>query len=162
MAEAEITLKNTGKVGFDFSTLTEEQRLFTEQPLPGQPLIVPSKVRCSSCFNILMTFHPLHIKFVASSVMVVFLMKGHLEPYAEMRLSVYYLPGIPEVFHKTFQLQVAFYEAENITVRGEGIFPRLCLDLPRDLSKFLSTLHSFHKQHNCFQHDFFLMMRSDY
>ncbi|KTG35348.1 hypothetical protein cypCar_00023228 [Cyprinus carpio] len=102
VAEAQITLKNTGKVGFDFSTLTGEQGLFAEQPLPGQPLIVPSK--------------------------------GHLEPYAEISLSVYYLPGIPEVFHKTFQLQVAFYEAENITVRGEGIFPRLCLDLPRDLN----------------------------
>lgn len=140
MEEAQITLKNTGKVGFDFSTLTGEQGLFAEQPLPGQPLIVPSKVRCSSCFNTLMTFHSLRIKFVALSVMVVFLLKGHLEPYAEISLSVYYLPGIPEVFHKTFQLQVAFYEAENITVRGEGIFPRLCLDLPRDLSKFLSTV----------------------
>ncbi|XP_073706753.1 hydrocephalus-inducing protein homolog [Garra rufa] len=103
VAEAELTLKNTGKVGFDFSALTGEQEVLAEQPMPGQPLIVPSK--------------------------------GHLEPYAEMRLSVYYLPGIPEVFHKTFQLQVAFYEAENITVRGEGIFPRLCLDLPRDLNE---------------------------
>ncbi|CAM4581517.1 unnamed protein product [Leuciscus chuanchicus] len=102
VAEAELILKNTGKVGFDFSSLTEEPGVFLEQLLPGQPLIIPSK--------------------------------GHLESYAEMRLSVYYLPGIPEVFHKTFQLQVAFYETEVITVRGEGIFPRLRLDLPRDLN----------------------------
>ncbi|XP_051727085.1 hydrocephalus-inducing protein homolog [Ctenopharyngodon idella] len=103
VAEAELILKNTGKVGFDFSSLTGEPGLFLEQLLPGQPLIIPSQ--------------------------------GHLEPYAEIRLSVYYLPGIPEVFHKTFQLQVAFYETEVITVRGEGIFPRLCLDLPRDLNE---------------------------
>jgi len=77
--------------------------------------------------------------------MVVFLLKGHLEPYAEMRLSVYYLPGIPEVFHKTFQLQVAFYEPEVITVRGEGIFPRLCLDLPRNLGTLLSAIRYLSK-----------------
>ncbi|XP_051512768.1 hydrocephalus-inducing protein homolog [Myxocyprinus asiaticus] len=103
VAEAEITLKNTGRVGFDFSTLSGEQGLSVEQPLPGQPLIIPSK--------------------------------GHLEQHAEMKLSVYYLPGIPESFQTTFQLQVAFYETEIITVRGEGIFPRLCLDLPRDLDE---------------------------
>ncbi|XP_067276661.1 hydrocephalus-inducing protein homolog isoform X2 [Pseudorasbora parva] len=104
VAEAELILKNTGKVGFDFSSLTVGEPVhFLEQLLPGQPLIIPSK--------------------------------GHLEPYAEMRISVYYLPGIPEVFHKSFHLQVAFYETEVITVRGEGIFPRMCLDLPRDLNE---------------------------
>nr|XP_055030475.1 hydrocephalus-inducing protein homolog [Misgurnus anguillicaudatus] len=103
VAEAEITLKNTGAVCFDFSTLPDEQELSVDQPLPGQPLVIPSK--------------------------------GHLEPYAEIRLSVCYLPGIPEVFHKTFQLQVAFFETESITVRGEGIFPRVCLDLPTDLNE---------------------------
>ncbi|XP_073785286.1 hydrocephalus-inducing protein homolog isoform X1 [Danio rerio] len=103
VAEAEVTLKNTGKVRFDFSTLNSEQGPFVEEILPGQPLVIPNK--------------------------------GHLEPYAEIKLSVYYLPGIPEVFHKTFQLQVAFYETESITVRGEGVFPRLCLDLPRDLNE---------------------------
>lgn len=63
VAEAELILKNTGKVGFDFSSLTGETGLFLEQLLPGQPLIIPSKVRCSSCFKTLTTFLP--IKFVA-------------------------------------------------------------------------------------------------
>lgn len=48
---------------------------------------------------------------------------------------MYYLPGVPEAFYKTFQLQVAFFEPETISIRGEGIFPRVCLDLPRDLGK---------------------------
>lgn len=65
-----------------------------------------------------------------------FHLKGHLMPHAELRLSVYYLPGIPGVFNETFHLQVAFNETENITMRGEGIFSRVYLDLPRDLSKW--------------------------
>lgn len=62
-------------------------------------------------------------------------LKGHVRANEEMRASVFYLPGIPEVFKKTFQLKVAFFEPESIVIRGEGIFPRVCLDLPRDLSK---------------------------
>ncbi|XP_056622256.1 hydrocephalus-inducing protein homolog isoform X2 [Triplophysa dalaica] len=103
VAEAEITLKNTGKVGFDFYTLPGAQGLSVDQPLPGQPLIVPSK--------------------------------GHLRSHAEIRFSVYYLPGTPEFFQETFHLQLAFNETENITIRGEGIFPRVYLDLPRDLNE---------------------------
>ncbi|KAL6479129.1 hypothetical protein MHYP_G00125620 [Metynnis hypsauchen] len=101
VAEAEITLRNTGKVGFDFSVLLEDQQLSPDDPLPGQPLVVPSM--------------------------------GHIEANTEIKLTVYYLPGIPEVFQKTLQLQVAFFEPEIITLKGEGIFPRVVLDLPRDL-----------------------------
>ncbi|XP_049339422.1 hydrocephalus-inducing protein homolog isoform X2 [Astyanax mexicanus] len=103
VSEAEVTIKNTGRVGFDFSALLDDEQLSSENPLPGQPLVIPSK--------------------------------GHIEANTEMRLTVYYLPGIPEVFEKTFLLQVAFFEPEVITLRGEGIFPRVVLDLPRDLDK---------------------------
>ncbi|XP_035381538.1 hydrocephalus-inducing protein homolog [Electrophorus electricus] len=103
VAEAEITLRNTGKVGFDFSALLTEEKVSSEDPLSGQPLVIPSR--------------------------------GYVEATAEMKLSVYYLPGMPEVFHKTLQLQVAFFEPVDITLRGEGVFPRVCLDLPRDLDE---------------------------
>lgn len=62
-------------------------------------------------------------------------LKGYVEANTEQRISVYYLPGIPEVFHRSFHLQVAFFEPETISLRGEGVFPRVCLDLPRDLGK---------------------------
>eukprot|EP00063_Salmo_salar_P029727 XP_014004562.1 PREDICTED: hydrocephalus-inducing protein homolog isoform X1 [Salmo salar] len=101
VAEAEITLRNTGKVGFQFSALLGEKDV-CEDPRPGHPLVIPKM--------------------------------GYIEANAEQKLSVYYLPGVPEVFHKTFQLQVAFFEPESITLRGEGIFPRVCLDLPRELN----------------------------
>ncbi|KAK2848119.1 hypothetical protein Q7C36_009801 [Tachysurus vachellii] len=103
VAEAEIILRNTGKVGFDFSFLLEDQHVSPKDTLPGQPLVIPSM--------------------------------GHIRAYEDMKASVYYLPGIPEVFMKVFQLQVAFFEPESITIMGEGIFPRVCLDLPRDLNE---------------------------
>ncbi|XP_041964608.1 hydrocephalus-inducing protein homolog isoform X2 [Alosa sapidissima] len=103
VAEAEIVLRNTGRVGFGFSTLPQDQGGNPDNPPPGQPLVIPSS--------------------------------GHIEANTEQRISVYYLPGVPEVFHKTFQLQVAFFELETISLRGEGIFPRVCLDLPRDLDE---------------------------
>ncbi|KAJ8272065.1 hypothetical protein COCON_G00109240 [Conger conger] len=103
VAEAEVTLRNSGKVGLEFRALLEDQVLSPEDPLPGVPLVLPSK--------------------------------GHIAAMSEQKLTVYYLPGVPEVFHTTFDLQVSFFEAETITLRGEGIFPRVCLDLPRNLEE---------------------------
>ncbi|XP_030621187.1 hydrocephalus-inducing protein homolog [Chanos chanos] len=110
VAEAEITLRNTGKVGFDFTALLGEQKIDSESLSPGQPLVIPKM--------------------------------GHIEANSEMKLSVYYIPGVPEVFQTTFKLQVAYFEPENITVRGKGVFQRICLDLPRNLddSKYGSLL----------------------
>ncbi|XP_046889403.1 hydrocephalus-inducing protein homolog [Hypomesus transpacificus] len=101
VAEAEMTLTNTGRVGFQFSNLQEE--LNPEDPQPGQPLVLPAS--------------------------------GYVEAGSSQTLRVCYLPGVPEVFLKSFQLQVAFYQPENISVTGEGVFPRLCMDLPRHLDE---------------------------
>ncbi|KAF5907639.1 hydrocephalus-inducing protein, partial [Clarias magur] len=103
VAEAEIILRNTGKVGFDFIFLLEDQHVSPKDALPGQPLVIPSM--------------------------------GHVRAHEEMRASVYYFPGIPEVFEKVLKLQVAFFEPKSIFLRGEGIFPKVCLDLPRDIDE---------------------------
>ncbi|XP_029109509.1 hydrocephalus-inducing protein homolog isoform X1 [Scleropages formosus] len=109
VAETELILRNTGKVGFDFSVQTLEGLSPTSLPA-GLPLVVPNS--------------------------------GHIEANKEQKLAVYYLPGVPEVFHKSFELQVSYYEPESITLTGEGIFPRICLDLPRclDEEKYTSVL----------------------
>ncbi len=44
---------------------------------------------------------------------------------------VKFLPGVPEKFHKSFQIQVAHFEPDTINLFGEGVFPRISLDLPR-------------------------------
>ncbi|KAF7242763.1 Hydrocephalus-inducing protein [Varanus komodoensis] len=97
---AEITLRNTGKVRFEYSVLNSVL-LAAENPPPGVPLTRPAA--------------------------------SHIESGKEQVLKVYYLPGIPEVFQRTFQIQVAHLEPDSITLKGEGIFPRICLDLPRNL-----------------------------
>ncbi|XP_028813720.1 hydrocephalus-inducing protein homolog [Denticeps clupeoides] len=112
VAEAELAVMNTGRLGFNFSILLGEQDESAKDPRPGQLQVIPSM--------------------------------GYVEAKTTTTLRICYLPGIPGVFHKTFLLQVAIFEPESIALRGEGIFPRVCLDLPRDLDevKFSSMLKS--------------------
>ncbi|XP_072492710.1 hydrocephalus-inducing protein homolog isoform X2 [Notamacropus eugenii] len=98
--ESELTLKNIGKVGFEFKVLHGSQHSL-DGPQPGVPLILP------------------HSGFIKSK--------------EEQVLKVYYLPGVPEVFERSFQIQIAHLEPDTLTLRGEGIFPRICLDLPRNI-----------------------------
>ncbi|KAM8955232.1 hydrocephalus-inducing protein homolog [Lycaon pictus] len=100
VTENEITLKNTGKVGFEFKVLTDHLSS-PDHLLPGVPLILP--------------------------------LSGFISSNEEQVLKVYYLPGVPEIFQRSFQIQIAHLDPENITLHGEGIFPRICLDLPRKL-----------------------------
>uniref|UniRef100_A0A4X2JPP9 HYDIN axonemal central pair apparatus protein n=1 Tax=Vombatus ursinus TaxID=29139 RepID=A0A4X2JPP9_VOMUR len=58
---------------------------------------------------------------------------GYIESKKEQVLKVYYLPGVPEVFERSFQVQIAHLEPETLTLMGEGIFPQICLDLPRNI-----------------------------
>lgn len=60
-------------------------------------------------------------------------LQGYIEPGEEQVLKVYYLPGVPGVFCRTFQIQVGHLEPEKISLKGEGIFPRIYLDLPRNI-----------------------------
>lgn len=64
-------------------------------------------------------------------MVVVFLRQGFIKPLEEMKLTIKFLPGIPERFDKTFKIQVAHFEPEVIRVMCEGTFPRVTLDLPR-------------------------------
>ncbi|KAG8523663.1 Hydrocephalus-inducing protein, partial [Galemys pyrenaicus] len=100
VTESEITLRNTGKVGFEFKVLNDHQSS-PDNLLPGVPLILPRS--------------------------------GFISSHKEQVLKVYYLPGVPEVFQRSFQIQIAHLDPESITLSGEGIFPRICLDLPRNL-----------------------------
>lgn len=64
-------------------------------------------------------------------------------------LKVSYLPGVPEVFQRSFQIQIAHLDPENITLTGEGIFPRICLDLPRNLKGTSAALLFPHWMTRC-------------
>nr|XP_006823299.1 PREDICTED: hydrocephalus-inducing protein homolog [Saccoglossus kowalevskii] len=98
VAEAEIILENTGKVGFDFVALNMDPST-QDKPMPGIPIMIPHS--------------------------------GHIEAHSAQRLVIKFLPGVPEKFHKSFEIQVAHFEPDIINIRGEGVFPRVSLDLPR-------------------------------
>ncbi|NXS73554.1 HYDIN protein, partial [Pandion haliaetus] len=100
VTEAEVTLQNSGKVGFTYVVLSPSVAT-ADSPLPGIPLVVPST--------------------------------GYIGPGEEQVLKVYYLPGVPGVFCRTFQIQVGHLEPEEISLKGEGSFPRIYLDLPRNI-----------------------------
>ncbi|KAM9269036.1 LOW QUALITY PROTEIN: hydrocephalus-inducing protein homolog [Cariama cristata] len=100
VTEAEVTLQNSGKMGFTYVVLSPSAAT-ANSPLPGVPLVVPST--------------------------------GYLGPGKEQVLKVYYLPGVPGVFCRTFQIQVGHLEPEEISLKGEGTFPSIHLDLPRSI-----------------------------
>ncbi|XP_028440234.1 hydrocephalus-inducing protein homolog [Perca flavescens] len=115
-AEADVILRNTGKVGFKFSIIypqredeeaekeaDEEPNVKGQELKPGRPMVIPTV--------------------------------GHIDAGAEQLLRVRYLPGIPEVFEKRLQLQVAFLPLQDILLTGEGVFPRIRLNLPQNLSE---------------------------
>ena len=54
-----------------------------------------------------------------------------MEANEEVELYVNIIPGSPEPFHKSLRLQVAHFEPHSIDIKGQGVFPRLVLDLPR-------------------------------
>ncbi|XP_065519831.1 hydrocephalus-inducing protein-like [Lathamus discolor] len=63
--------------------------------------------------------------------------RGYVEPGKQQVLKVYYLPGVPGVFCRAFQIQLGHLEPEKISLKGEGTFPRIHLDLPRNIKEKL-------------------------
>ncbi|NWU95982.1 HYDIN protein, partial [Upupa epops] len=100
ITEVEVTLQNSGKVGFTYMVLSPGA-VTAATTLPGVPLVVPST--------------------------------GYIGPGKQQLLKVYYLPGVPGVFCRTFQIQVGHLKPEKISLKGEGSFPRIYLDLPRNV-----------------------------
>lgn len=79
VSEAEITLTNTGKVGFDFTTINMDPST-SQHPIPGVPVVIPHT--------------------------------GHIEANQQQKLQIRFLPGVPEKFHKSFEVS-CFLCCEN-------------------------------------------------
>ncbi|KAM6325117.1 LOW QUALITY PROTEIN: hydrocephalus-inducing protein homolog [Podargus strigoides] len=58
---------------------------------------------------------------------------GYVGPGKEQMLKVRYLPAVPGVFYGTFQIQVDHLEPVEISLKGVTSFPRICLNLPRNI-----------------------------
>ncbi|XP_056381388.1 hydrocephalus-inducing protein homolog isoform X2 [Hyla sarda] len=61
---------------------------------------------------------------------------GLIPAGGEEVLKVSFFPGVPENFQRFIYVQVAHMDPEIIALRGEGAFPRICLDLPRNINGF--------------------------
>ncbi len=59
---------------------------------------------------------------------------GHIPALEEQLISITLLPGVPSVFEKSVQIQVAHFEPDVITLSGEAVFPRIAFNTCRDLS----------------------------
>ncbi|XP_014668502.1 PREDICTED: LOW QUALITY PROTEIN: hydrocephalus-inducing protein homolog [Priapulus caudatus] len=100
-SSAEVTLRNIGQVGFNFSVQDpeNEERRDDVRSKMGISVIVPNS------------------GFLAADDSCVF--------------TVNFLPGVPDSFCKSVKIQVGHFEPEIVTIRCEGVFQRLTLDLPR-------------------------------
>ncbi|XP_051661491.1 hydrocephalus-inducing protein-like [Manacus candei] len=53
-----------------------------------------------------------------------------IEPGKEQVLKLYYLPGMPGVFCRTFKIKVGHLKPAEISLKGEAVFAGIYLDLP--------------------------------
>lgn len=149
-AEAQVTLKNTGKVSFKYSIVDPDMEVkaddvkgrleVVDEPdspqarelWPGRPTVIPATVSWSYFSSV----SPRQVfRLFTYTVCVFACVQGYIEAGAERTLRVFYLPGVPDVFEKELQLKVAFLPPQVITLTGEGIFPRINLNLPTNLCK---------------------------
>eukprot|EP01135_Chromosphaera_perkinsii_P007876 Nk52_evm68s1020 gene=Nk52_evmTU68s1020 len=57
--------------------------------------------------------------------------KGHVSAHTKAVLTLKFLPLVPECVHDVFEIQIAHFEPERLVVKGEGVFPKLALSLPK-------------------------------
>lgn len=101
-AEREIIVTNQGNVGFDFYLDGPGNATFHSDETPSNSDMISITPR-----------------------------SGHILPHSKAKLVVRFTPLIPASFCEHFLLNVAHFEPQKITVSGEGVFPRVVLDLPR-------------------------------
>ncbi|XP_073328914.1 hydrocephalus-inducing protein homolog [Pagrus major] len=129
-AEAELTLRNTGKVGFEYS-ITDPQREdeSDEEAVRQRKALEEAELQQND------SEQNTNGQEVRLGQPVVIPPMGYINAGAEQCFHVLYLPGVPGVFEKRLQLQVAHQSPQDITLRGKGVFPRISLNLPRNLSE---------------------------
>ncbi|XP_074533739.1 hydrocephalus-inducing protein homolog [Halichoeres trimaculatus] len=137
VGEAEVTLRNTGKMGFKF-IITDSQREDkgeADKEAGGWREAPEDTEQQSDTWQQKANEGNEKEPVVRPGQPVVIPNMGFIESNAEQCLRIFYLPGVPEVIEKQLQLQVAFLPPQSITLRGEGVFPRISLNLPRNLEE---------------------------
>lgn len=73
---------------------------------------------------------------------------GRILARDNINFKVTFLPGVPGMFSTTFEVQVAHFETDVITLIGNAVYPQMTLNLPRNISSTqdLSQSTSQHTQ----------------
>ncbi|XP_044515296.1 hydrocephalus-inducing protein homolog [Gracilinanus agilis] len=129
----EITLKGEASlVSYTFDTKEIHYGLQMFDQVMESEIVLKNVGKVGFEFKVMDGYHN-SVENPRPGVPLIMPRSGVIESKKEQILKVYYLPGVPEVFERNFQVQIAHLEPETITVTGEGIFPRICLDLPRNI-----------------------------
>ncbi|XP_052230840.1 hydrocephalus-inducing protein-like isoform X4 [Dreissena polymorpha] len=127
----EITLKGEASLvsyKFDCKEIHYGKQMYDQVATTMISLVNTGKVGFEFCC---LNMDPALAKKPKPGVPIMVPHAGYIEPMSEQKLTIKYLPGVPEKFDKCFRVQVAHFEADLITIHGEGVFPRISLDLPR-------------------------------
>lgn len=106
----QLVLQNRGKVSFDFSAENVKDMSGEEDSI-----LLPGEIAVSPT-------------------------SGRLEALESVTFLVSFLPGIPERFVKPIEFQVAHFEVDVITLTGEAVYPKMTVNLPRDMTNVASDI----------------------
>ncbi|XP_077566662.1 hydrocephalus-inducing protein homolog isoform X1 [Stigmatopora nigra] len=126
IGESTVIVKNTGKVGFKFTI---------ERPQNEMTTLVDVKENTMLKYENDQKSENEQNEKIQPGVPLVSPSLGYIEAGMILCLRVRYLPGIPEKFEKEFRLVVAHLPPQVIKLTGEGVFPKISLNLPRSLAK---------------------------
>ncbi|XP_075998117.1 hydrocephalus-inducing protein homolog [Genypterus blacodes] len=127
VGEAKVSLRNNGNVGFRFSILQSAEEEEGREEAKGKWNAQDKEYNKKNKQE--------EGEEVRPGRPVIIPCSGYVSAGAEHCLRALYLPGLPEVFERRFQLQVACFPPQDITLSGEGVFPRISLNLPRHLTE---------------------------
>ncbi|XP_076588631.1 hydrocephalus-inducing protein homolog [Chaetodon auriga] len=130
--EAELTLRNTGKLGFEFRIIDPDREDGSDEEAEGQRQAREDSKQPDAQQQKDYEQNEKGQEVRPGQPMVI-PTTGYINGGAVQCLRVLYLPGSPEVFEKRLQLQVALLPPQDITLTGEGVFPRISLNLPQNL-----------------------------
>ncbi|KAM9351908.1 hydrocephalus-inducing protein homolog [Symphorus nematophorus] len=133
--EAHVILRNTGKMGFEFSIIDPEREDEADEEAGGERKALEEAEQQPDSQQQKDDEQHKRRQEVRPGRPMVIPPTGYIEAGAEQCLRVLYLPGVPEVFEKQLELKVAHLPPQDITLTGEAVFSRISLNLPRHLSE---------------------------
>ncbi len=66
--------------------------------------------------------------------------EGVIAANGSATFTLIYLPGVPETFSKEFEIRVAHFEVDVITLIGEAVYPSMAVSLQRDFTTVASDV----------------------